>query len=157
MSLQCLTCACICRSLLDGRYQTSVCLCKFSLLTEVIGISLSQKFTSVSHFLSHDIVYCQPCCRHLLHSLSVSPWRGSDWMISSRRIKAKIRGTADLSEDVKLSCSDSFLGVLFRERPREIGDLLWTFKFVHVPLFWTKFSNACFCIGTRNSHLKNLI
>lgn len=45
-------------------------------------------------------------------------------MISSRRIKAKIRGTADLSEDVKLSCSDSFLGVLFRERPREIGDLL---------------------------------
>lgn len=52
-----LTCACVCRSLLDGRYQTSACLSKFSLLTELIGISLSQKVTSVSHFLSHDVVY----------------------------------------------------------------------------------------------------
>lgn len=41
-------------------------------------------------------------------------------MTSSRRIKAKVRGTASLSEDVQLTCSDSFLGLLFRQA-REWG------------------------------------
>lgn len=68
-------------------------------------------------------------------------------MTSSRRIKVKVTGTADLSEDVQLSRSDSFLGLLFRQAT-DWGPTV-KFKFVHVPLFWREFSNACFCIGNR--------